>query len=125
MVFTYISLHDLILFHEYNFKMFLGFESIWENNINYQSVNSFLTYYFLIFFPLQIVHWLYELFHTFFVLTAQFVAFFAMVFWLFLFLYSFFVLEKHENYFSVKRFEKRRKIEELLILRNNTGFQTG
>jgi hypothetical protein len=28
MVFTYISLHDLILFHEYNFKMFLGFESI-------------------------------------------------------------------------------------------------
>jgi hypothetical protein len=51
----------------------------------------------------MIIKWVYELAHTFFVVTAQFIAFFAMVFWLFFFLYTFFVLEKFEDYFSEKR----------------------
>jgi hypothetical protein len=49
------------------------------------------------------LYWIYELAHTFFVVTAQFIAFFAMVFWLFFFLYTFFVFEKFEDYFSEKR----------------------
>ena len=46
---------------------------------------------------------MYEVFHTFFVVTGQFVAYFGMIFWLFLFLFTFFVIEKHENYFEEKR----------------------
>jgi hypothetical protein len=52
---------------------------------------------------------MYEIFHTFFVVTAQLVAFFAMVFWLFLFLYTFFVFEKIETHFKQKR-ESRKLI---------------
>jgi hypothetical protein len=52
---------------------------------------------------------MYELLHTFFVVTAQFVAFFAMVFWLFLFLYTMFVIEQQEKFFQEKK-EKRKAI---------------
>jgi hypothetical protein len=52
---------------------------------------------------------LYELLHTFFVLTAQFVAFFAMVFWLFLFLFTMFAMEQMERFIAERRL--KRKIE--------------
>jgi hypothetical protein len=41
--------------------------------------------------------------HTFFVVTAQFTAFFAMVFWLFFFLYTYFSVEQHEAYLYILR----------------------
>jgi len=46
---------------------------------------------------------MYEVFHTFFVVTGQLVAYFAMIFWLFLFLFTFFVIEKQESYFQERR----------------------
>lgn len=108
-VFTYASLHDYVIFFMFDQTLLLGNESIMEClNKNSFSVKGF-SYVFFLVLPGKIFYWLYELFHTFFVVTAQTVAFFAMVFWLFLFLYTFFVFEKHENYFKEKR-DLRRKI---------------
>jgi hypothetical protein len=64
------------------------------------------------------LRWLYELFHTFFMVTFQFIAFFAMIFWLFLFLYTMFVSETQENFFSIKRIEKKLFLKNLLKLKN-------
>lgn len=117
MIFTYISLHDLIIFFDFDLKLFTGFELIWEDLANFNGTLNSFSYFFFFIVPIKIIYWLYELFHTFFVVTAQFVAFFAMVFWLFLFLYTMFVLEKHENYFTEKRKIKKNKINKLLILK--------
>lgn len=119
MIFTYISLHDLILFFDFNTNYFIGFENIWESSANYNGTLNTLSYYLLFIIPTKIIYWLYELFHTFFVITAQFVAFFAMVFWLFLFLYTMFVLEKHENYFSEKRKVRKNYLNKFLKLKLN------
>ena len=43
------------------------------------------------------LNWVYEVFHTFFVVTGQLVAYFAMIFWLFLFLFTFFVIFDYMN----------------------------
>jgi len=56
---------------------------------------------------------MYELFHTFFVVTGQIVAYFAMVFWLFLFLFTFFTMESFEKYFSEKRAIRKKIFLEL------------
>lgn len=108
MLFTYISMHDLILFFSYDRKFMLGCEDIWEQKAYTQSTAYSISYFFLFQLPGIILYWMYEIFHTFFVVTAQLVAFFAMVFWLFLFLYTFFVFEKIETYFKEKR-ESRKK----------------
>jgi len=42
---------------------------------------------------------MYEVLHTFFVVTVQFAAFFTIIFWLFLLFYTFFVYEEYEHYF--------------------------
>jgi apolipoprotein N-acyltransferase len=117
MLFTYISMHDLILFFSYNTKFMLGSEDIWEQNAYTQSTTSSISYFFLFQLPSIILYWMYEIFHTFFVVTAQFVAFFAMVFWLFLFLYTFFVFEKIENYFKFKREQRKQLYSNLLELK--------
>lgn len=102
MISTYISLHDLILFYDFDLNFFFCADFIWEIISNvYNSI--YISYYYFFSIIIKIIYWLYELFHTFFVVTAQTIAFFAMVFWLFLFLYTFFVLEKIENYFKEKR----------------------
>ncbi len=105
MIFTYLSLHDLILFFDFDLKLFINIELIWEAFSNYFNSSS-ISYFFFNSFLIKIIYWLYELFHTFFVVTAQTIAFFAMVFWLFLFLYTFFVLEKLEFFFKDKRSRK-------------------
>jgi hypothetical protein len=117
MAFTYASLQELVLYHTYNDKLFYNTELIWENIANSHNVMDIATYFFLHLVPMQVLHWLYELFHTFFVITAQFTAFFAMVFWLFLFLYTFFVAEKHEDYFTEKRILKLSILEKILTLK--------
>lgn len=107
MLFTYISMHDLVLLFSFNQKILLGYDSLWEEfnsfNFNFDSI----TYFILFSLPGRFLYWVYEILHTFFVVTVQFAAFFAIVFWLFLFLYTFFVIEKQENYFSIKRNKKK------------------
>lgn len=107
---AYAGMHDFVLFLDYNNRYLVGNESIWEeiSNIN-TSVSSF-TYFFLGTLPGYILNWLYEIFHTFFVVTGQLVAYFGMIFWLFLFLFTFFVIEKQESYF-----EERRKFRQDLL----------
>jgi len=112
MTFTYFSLYECILSFIAFSSWFNQYEILWEGGYNYTSYSS---YYFLIKVPSQIIYWLYELLHTFFVVTAQFIAFFAMVFWLFLFLYTMFVMEQQEHYFGSKRLERKQMLQKLLI----------
>lgn len=114
---TYVSMHDLILFFSYDQKMMLGSESFWEDVSNLSVTTGSLSYFFLFSLPAWILYWMYEIFHTFFVVTAQTIAFFAMVFWLFLFLYTFFVFEKIENYFKFKREQRKQLFSNLLELK--------
>ena len=117
MIFTYASLHDFILFYNFNQNYMTGNEALLDewNNLS-TNIGSF-SYFFFFSILSKLYYWLYELLHTFFVLTAQFTAFFAMVFWLFFFLYTFFVLEKQEAYFGEKRdFFQKNKISKFKIL---------
>lgn len=109
MLFTYISMQDLVLFFSFNQKIFLEYDSIWEEFNSFSFNFDSITYFILFSLPSRFLYWIYEILHTFFVVTVQFAAFFAIVFWLFLFLYTFFVLEKQENYFTSKRELKRLK----------------
>lgn len=114
MTFVYVSLHDLILLTPVNGKLFLGNDSIIDSvgalSLTYES----FSYFFFSKLPIKILYWIYELAHTFFVVTAQFIAFFAMVFWLFFFLYTFFVFEKFENYFFEKRQKRHANLNKIL-----------
>jgi hypothetical protein len=81
MTLTYVSMHDLILFFSYDQKMMLGSESFWEDVSNLSVSTGSLSYFFLFSVPGWVLYWMYELFHTFFVVSVQVVAFLAMVFW--------------------------------------------
>lgn len=107
---AYAGMHDYVLYMDYSHRYLTGNESIWEeiSNLN-PSVSSF-TYFFLGTLPGILLNWMYEVFHTFFVVTGQLVAYFGMIFWLFLFLFTFFVIEKQETYF-----EERRKFRQDLL----------
>jgi apolipoprotein N-acyltransferase len=100
---TYASMHDLILYFSFNQKMFLGSENIWESMHTTSITLDTFSYYFLFNVPGIFIYWIYELLHTYFVVTLQFSAFFAISFWLYLFFYTFFVAEKQENYLTEKR----------------------
>lgn len=103
MLFTFIELHELVIFYNLDknlFPMNESFVDSWDNVKTYQNPSN---YYLLYTVPTLLLKWLYELFHTFFMVIFQFVAFFAMIFWLFLFLYTMFVSETQENYFTFKR----------------------
>jgi hypothetical protein len=53
--------------------------------------------------PAHLIHWAYEVFHTFFVVTGQFAAFFTIAIWLFCLFYTFFVYEQYETHFKYSR----------------------
>lgn len=103
MLFTFIELHELVIFYNLDKNLFPINESFvdsWDNVKTYHNSSNF---YLLYTVPALLLKWLYELFHTFFMVIFQFIAFFAMIFWLFLFLYTMFVSETQENYFTFKR----------------------
>jgi len=104
---TYAGMHDVVLFFSFSQKMFLGSEFFWENLNSMSLTLDTFSYFFFFSLPGIFLHWIYEIGHTFFVVTIQFAAFFAIVFWLFLFLYTMFVLEKQENYFTSKRTQRK------------------
>jgi hypothetical protein len=53
--------------------------------------------------PGHFLNLVYEILHTFFVVTGQIISYLAMTFWLFLFLFTFFIIEKQEIYFEERR----------------------
>jgi hypothetical protein len=123
MLFTFIELHELVIFYNLDKNLFPVNESYVDSWDNSKTYFTNYNYYLLYTVPTLLLKWLYELFHTFFMVIFQFVAFFAMIFWLFLFLYTMFVSETQENYFTFKRGFRRdffkNKINLKLKLVNN------
>lgn len=103
MLFTFLELHELVIFFNIDKNLFPLNDYFIDSWDNVKTYTNFPTYYLAFSVPTMIIKWLYELFHTFFMVIFQFVAFFAMIFWLFLFLYSMFVSETQENYLTFKR----------------------
>ena len=100
MYLTFIVMHDTIFFCNIQVTFFIGlFDYMFETS--YLLINSIktITYSFLSSFYTTFFRLLFELAHTLFVCTAQFLAFFAISFWFFSFLYTFFTLIKFENHF--------------------------
>ena len=119
MLFTYSELHEMIVFYSIEDNLFFGNED--QNNSTDKSKNNVNnSSYFLIFnLPVLLLRWFYELFHTFFMVIFQFIAFFAMIFWLFLFLYTMFVLETQESFFLLKRIDKKIIYKKLIFLKKS------
>lgn len=117
MIFTFYSLQEMIIDMKANQRWFLGYESIIDDYSRLSVSQRPFNFFFITFFLTKVTHWMYELLHTFFVLTAQFAAFFAMIFWLFFFLYTSFVLEKQEAYFELKRKQRKTTVNFLLNLK--------
>lgn len=103
MLFTFIELHELVIFYNIDKNILPTNESFVDSWDNVKNYNNYSTYYLFYTLPSLLIKWLYELFHTFFMVIFQFVAFFAMIFWLFLFLYTMFVSETQENHLTFKR----------------------
>lgn len=114
---TFLSLSHFIAEFELVNSILINSENQFENNYEL-NINFFTTYFILTVLPGKILYWIFELSHTIILVTSQFVSFFAITFWLFSFLYTFFIIEKHENFFSEKRKERRNKIKNIFLLRN-------
>lgn len=119
MLFTFASFHELVITHGMEKEWVIGNESFLEDlTAGISSPSGFC--YFLIFkLSGHIIYFFYELFHLLFVVTAQIIAFNAMVFWLFLFLYTMFSTEVHEKFFSVKRLLKKTLSRKYLNLKKS------
>lgn len=107
MTFTFASFHEIVLIHEINKTFLFGDElyvDAWMSD-----VITFPGLCFSLFCQIttHIIYFFYELLHLLFVVTAQIIAFHAMVFWLFLFLYTMFSAELHEKFFFQKRLQRK------------------
>lgn len=108
--FTYVSLNDFVLYFSYDQTWFLQHESFWDDLSEITLSLDSVSYFLFATLPGRLLYWMYELLHTFFVVTAQCVSFFVIVFWLFLFLYSFYVAEQIEDYLTPLRAKMRVKL---------------
>ena len=118
MFFTYAAMHDSILYFDYTHSFSVGNESIWEDLSNINASVSSVTYFFLGVLPGHLLNWMYEVYHTFFVVTGQLVAYFAMIFWLFLFLFTFFIIEKQESYFDERKKFRQNLLKKIRDINN-------
>nr|QBI37872.1 Ymf66 [Tetrahymena rostrata]QGS65248.1 Ymf66 [Tetrahymena rostrata] len=116
MLITFLSLSHYVAEFEITNNVLIGNENQ-SDNMNELNSNHSTTYYILTVLPGKFIYWVYEILHTLFLVSSQFIAFFAIVFWLFLFLYTFFIIEKHEDFFSKKREERKKKLINILNLK--------
>lgn len=80
MIFTYSELHELVVFYTFSSNIIIANESL-SNTWQYmKNLFNFKSYSLIFEFFSKGLNWLYELFHTFFMIIFQFIAFFAMVF---------------------------------------------
>jgi hypothetical protein len=119
MTFTFASFHEAIITHGIEKEWIIGDENFLDDINKVLKTPTFLTYFLVFKVPGHIIYFFYELFHTLFVVTAQFIAFFAMVFWLFLFLYTMFVSELQEKFFFQKRAVKKEFYDRFFSLKQN------
>ena len=107
--FTYSVMHDAVVYTDFFDTGDKSIERFWEElsklNVSLES----LSYFIIFVLPGYYFYFLYELVHTFFIVTGQTIAYFAMIFWLFLFLYTLFVATQFELFFKEKK-EFRKKI---------------
>lgn len=103
MLLTLASLNELIMHWSIPQKALICPEYFWEELSKVSLTLSSLSYFFLCVLPGQIVYLIFEVGHTYFLCSIQFVAFFAIVFWLYLFFYTMFISEKQEDYLSYLR----------------------
>lgn len=97
------SLQEFIFYFGIDYKFLICNDFFLDTIYNLEFNTKSLTLFFFTKFPAFLLYWAYEIFHTYFVVTIQTIAFFAMVFWLFFYLFTFFFSEKHENYFNRRR----------------------
>jgi hypothetical protein len=119
MLFTFASFHELVIVHTIEKSWIMGDESFLDDLITGVSSPNGFCYFFIFKLSGHIIYFFYELFHLFFVVIAQIIAFNAMVFWLFLFLYTMFSTELHEKFFNVKRYAKKQLLKKYWNLKNS------
>lgn len=117
MLVTFLSISHYVSEFELTNNLLIASEDQ-TNGLNELNTNFSSTYYILTVIPGKFLYWIYETVHTLFLVTSQFIAFLAIVFWLFLFLYTFFIIEKHEDFFSKKRIERKEKLKQIYKLKN-------
>jgi hypothetical protein len=119
MTFTFASFHEAIITHGIEKEWIVGDESFWDDISKSLKTPDGMAYFLIFKLSGHIIYFFYELFHTLFVVTAQFIAFFAMVFWLFLFLYTMFVSELQEKFFYQKRASRKEYFDRFVNLKMN------
>jgi hypothetical protein len=107
MMFTFASFHEIVQIALWDKHWIMGDESFLDDLTTAVSSPSGFCYVLVFKLSGHLMYFLYELIHLLFVVTAQIIAFNAMVFWLFLFLYTMFSTEIHERFFKIKRSLKK------------------
>lgn len=87
------SLQEFIFYIGLDYRFLIMNESFIDTIYNIEFNSRSLSLFFFTKFPLFILYWIYEIFHTYFVVTIQTIAFFAMVFWLYFYLFTFFLVK--------------------------------
>ena len=119
MLFTFASFHELVIVHTVEKSWVMGDESFLDDLITGISTPNGFCYFLVYRLSGHVIYFFYELFHLFFVVIAQLIAFNAMVFWLFLFLYTMFSTELHEKFFNIKRSLKKQLIKKYNSLKTS------
>lgn len=100
MVVVYLMMHETVVLAYVPLGAFVSGDSFLDELSYLRPTLGSVTYFFFMALPARLGYWLYEVLHTFFVVTVQFMAFFTIVFWLFLLFYTFFIYESFEDHFS-------------------------
>ena len=113
---VYCMMHDTVVLQKVAHWFLPVGDSFYEEIMNLRFTAHSMSYFLLITLPCRLAYWTYEVVHTFFVVTAQFAAFFTIAFWLFLLFYTFYIYEKFEYHFKSLRITRRHMEEEWMEL---------
>lgn len=113
---VYCMMHDTVVLQKVTHWFLPLSDSFYDEIMNISFTANSISYFLFITFPCRLAYWTYEVVHTFFVVTAQFAAFFTIAFWLFLLFYTFYIYEKFEHHFRHLRQVRARMEDELTAL---------
>lgn len=100
MVVVYLMMHETVVFNYIPLGASVAGDSFLDELSYLRPTLGSVTYFLVMVLPARLGYWVYEVLHTFFVVTVQFMAFFTIIFWLFLLFYTFFIYESFEDHFS-------------------------
>lgn len=109
---VYSMMHDTVMLQQVAHWFLPAGDSFYDEIMNIRFTSNSISYFLVVSLPCRLAYWTYEVIHTFFVVTAQFAAFFTIAFWLFLLFYTFFVYEKYEHHFKSLRRTRARMEKE-------------